>query len=85
MEAIRKALGESKLDFIGYSYGTRLAALYAQTYPTTNGRVVLDASVALTHSAIELFEWQLQPHENNLRLFAELCQSHRGGEPILPA
>ncbi len=82
MELIRKALGESQLDFIGYSYGTRLAGLYAQTYPTTTGRVVLDASLPNTHGAAELFEEQLMPHENNLRLFAEICQSHSDCDPV---
>lgn len=82
MEIIRKALGESQLDFIGYSYGTRLAGLYAQTYPTTTGRVVLDASLPPTHGAKELFEGQLAAHENNLELFAEACQSHSVCDPV---
>ena len=81
MELMRKALGESQLDFIGYSYGTRLAALYAQNYPTTTGRIVLDASLPPTHGNIELFEGQLVPHERNLQLFADLCQSHSECDP----
>lgn len=81
MELIRKALGEAELNFIGYSYGTRLAGLYAQTFPTTTGRMVLDASVSPGHGVVELFEGQLEPHENNLRLFAELCKSHSDCDP----
>ena len=82
MDLIRQALDESSLNFIGYSYGTRLAGLYAQTYPGTTGRVVLDASVPPTHSVLELFEGQLVPHENNLELFAQLCVSHSDCDPV---
>lgn len=45
MDAIRIALGEPKLTFLGMSYGTQLAAQYAQTYPETTRAVVLDAPV----------------------------------------
>jgi pimeloyl-ACP methyl ester carboxylesterase len=45
MEEIRKALRESKLNFYGGSYGTRLGSLYAHMFPATAGRIVLDASV----------------------------------------
>ena len=43
MDEIRKALGEEKINFIGYSYGTRLAALYAQEYPQHTRAFILDA------------------------------------------
>ena len=46
MDAMRQALGQAKFNFLGVSYGTRLAALYAHTFPESVGRIVLDASVA---------------------------------------
>ena len=45
MDAIRKATGEEKMHYLGYSYGTRLGALYLQTYPENSGHFVLDGSV----------------------------------------
>ena len=42
LEAIRIALGDPKLDYLGYSYGTVVGATYAQMFPTTVGRLVLD-------------------------------------------
>jgi pimeloyl-ACP methyl ester carboxylesterase len=42
MEAIRVALGEPLLDYLGYSYGATLGAAYAAQYPDTVGRFVLD-------------------------------------------
>lgn len=44
MESIRQALDVEKLNFIGLSYGTRLAALYLQTYPERSEAFILDAS-----------------------------------------
>jgi pimeloyl-ACP methyl ester carboxylesterase len=46
MEAMRQALGEPKLNYLGISYGTRLGSLYAHTYPEHAGAIVLDAAVA---------------------------------------
>jgi pimeloyl-ACP methyl ester carboxylesterase len=42
MESIRIALGESRLDYLGYSYGAVLGASYAAAHPDTVGRFVLD-------------------------------------------
>ncbi len=42
MEAIRVALGEDQLNFLGYSYGAILGATYAATQPDRVGAFVLD-------------------------------------------
>ena len=41
IEAARKALGYERIDLLGFSYGTRLALLYAQRYPERVGRSLL--------------------------------------------
>ncbi|EUA31036.1 alpha/beta hydrolase fold family protein [Mycobacterium xenopi 3993] len=38
LDAIRKAVGDEKLTFLGYSYGTRIGSAYAEAYPRTSGR-----------------------------------------------
>ncbi|WP_079064429.1 alpha/beta hydrolase [Streptomyces sp. NRRL F-4489] len=43
MERLRQALGERKLSAWGQSYGTYVAAVYAQTYPERTDRWVLDS------------------------------------------
>ncbi|MEU5975901.1 alpha/beta hydrolase [Streptomyces sp. NPDC047315] len=45
MDAIRAALGEPKLSYVGYSYGTYLGAVYAQLFPQRADRIVLDSAV----------------------------------------
>ncbi|MEV4149305.1 alpha/beta fold hydrolase [Amycolatopsis sp. NPDC049691] len=45
MDLIRALLGDEKLNYLGYSYGTWLGAKYASLFPEHAGRVVLDSSV----------------------------------------
>jgi pimeloyl-ACP methyl ester carboxylesterase len=45
MDLLRAALGDSKLNFLGKSYGTYLGTLYAQFFPDKVGRMVLDGAL----------------------------------------
>jgi pimeloyl-ACP methyl ester carboxylesterase len=45
MDAIRQALGERKLNYYGFSYGTYLGQVYATLHPERVGRMVLDSNV----------------------------------------
>ncbi|GAA2909171.1 alpha/beta hydrolase [Streptosporangium fragile] len=45
MDQIRAALGESKISYLGYSYGTYLGAVYATLFPDRVKRLVLDSVV----------------------------------------
>jgi pimeloyl-ACP methyl ester carboxylesterase len=42
LDVVRAALGEKKLNYLGYSYGTYLGTVYAGLYPATVGRMVFD-------------------------------------------
>ena len=44
MDVIRAALGEAKLNFLGYSYGTFLGTVYAGLFPSHVGKMVLDGA-----------------------------------------
>ena len=39
MDVIRQALGDKKLNYLGFSYGTRLGAVYAAQFPGKVGRM----------------------------------------------
>ena len=45
MESIRLALGKSKINFYGFSYGTYLGSVYMTLHPNRVGRFVLDSTV----------------------------------------
>ncbi|WP_235921781.1 alpha/beta hydrolase [Lentzea tibetensis] len=45
MDVLRGALGEQKLNYLGYSYGTYLGAVYGTLFPAHLDRSVLDSAV----------------------------------------
>ena len=42
LDVVRAALGQKRLDYLGYSYGTDLGLVYEALFPAHIGRVVLD-------------------------------------------
>ncbi|GGY33841.1 alpha/beta hydrolase [Streptomyces djakartensis] len=53
MDVIRAALGDDKLNYLGFSYGSRLGAVYAAQFPGKVGRMVLDGVDTLTEPLTE--------------------------------
>ncbi|MFF7456563.1 alpha/beta hydrolase [Kitasatospora sp. NPDC008115] len=45
MDVVRAALGERKISYFGYSYGTYLGAVYTQMFPRRADRFVLDSAL----------------------------------------
>lgn len=45
MDMIRAGLGEQKINYLGYSYGTYLGSVYATMFPKNSRRFVLDSAV----------------------------------------
>ncbi|WEB45038.1 alpha/beta fold hydrolase [Streptomyces yunnanensis] len=45
MDVIRAVLGEKKISYLGFSYGTYLGAVYTQMFPQRTDRFVLDSAV----------------------------------------
>lgn len=45
LDAIRSALGDQKLTYLGYSYGTRIGSAYAEAYPQNVRAMILDGAV----------------------------------------
>ena len=45
MEQLRQGLGDEKLNYLGFSYGSYLGTLYAQAFPQFVGRFVLDGAI----------------------------------------
>jgi pimeloyl-ACP methyl ester carboxylesterase len=53
MDVLRSALGDDKLTYIGYSYGTRIGAAYAEAFPRNVRALVLDGAVDPNQSATD--------------------------------
>lgn len=45
MDSIRRALGQKKINYLGYSYGTYLGSAYATMFPSKVRRLVLDSMI----------------------------------------
>ncbi|MEV7189950.1 alpha/beta hydrolase [Kitasatospora sp. NPDC093102] len=45
MDVVRAALGERRISYFGYSYGTYLGAAYTQMFPQRSDRFVLDSAL----------------------------------------
>lgn len=60
MDQIRLALGQRKISYLGYSYGTYLGSVYASLFPNRTDRFVLDSSVGTQWVWREQFRnWRL--------------------------
>jgi len=73
MEEIRLAMGDDELNFIGYSYGTRLASLYLQQFPQSSGRMILDGSLPPDPGLFGLAEGGLAPAQANIERMLSFC------------
>lgn len=85
LDRIRAALGEERLTYLGYSYGTLLGALYADRFPDRVGAMVLDGAIDPSLDAEAQQVEQAVGFERALRRFLvacardDECQFHRGG------
>ena len=77
MDLIRAALGDQKLTYFGFSYGTFLGLHYAQIFPTHVRAIVLDGPVDPTLSASDLLYAQLGAFEQNLQAFLSDCRARK--------
>ena len=73
MEVMRRALGEDRLDYLGFSYGTRLGAVYAAQFPDSVGRMVLDGVDTLTESLTEQGLAGARGQQTALENFLDWC------------
>lgn len=74
LDLLRQIFGSEKLDYLGYSYGTYLGAVYASKYPNNIGHMVLDAPVNMDDGVHVL---QAKGFDDSLQLFAKWCANKK--------
>jgi pimeloyl-ACP methyl ester carboxylesterase len=85
LDLLRQAVGDEKLTYVGFSYGTLIGALYAERFPDRIRALVLDGAVDPSQSLHEFRSDQAVAFEGALNRFladcAERpsCQFHEGG------
>ena len=78
MDVMRALVGDKDLNYLGYSYGTYLGAVYAELFPDNIGRVVLDSAMDPTMSRQEPTEGDAAAAEQALRTYIESQQGQAG-------
>jgi pimeloyl-ACP methyl ester carboxylesterase len=73
MDLTRAVLGDKKLNYLGYSYGTFLGATYADLYPKKTGRLVLDGALDPATTDFTVTDIQAKGFENALRDWLKSC------------
>jgi pimeloyl-ACP methyl ester carboxylesterase len=73
MDLLRAVLGDEKLNFLGYSYGTFLGATYADLYPEKTGRLVLDGAVDPSTTDFDVTKTQAVGFENAFKAYLADC------------
>ena len=76
MDRLRAALGDDRLTYLGFSYGTVIGAVYAQMFPDHVGRLVLDSPVDLSASALDELRANAAGFEGALDAFLADCAEH---------
>ena len=77
MDVIRAALGDQKLTYLGFSYGTFLGENYAHLFPTHVRALALDGVIDPTLSPNDLLYAQLVGFEQNLQAFLADCRARK--------
>jgi pimeloyl-ACP methyl ester carboxylesterase len=78
MDVLRAALGDSKLTYLGKSYGTYLGAWYAQLFPGRVRALVLDGAVDPDTPSLQDDITQADGFEVAFRSFAAWCVTSAG-------
>ncbi|MBU4465286.1 MAG: alpha/beta hydrolase, partial [Actinobacteria bacterium] len=75
LDLLRGVLGDKKLNYLGYSYGTFLGATYAKLFPQRAGRLVLDGAIDPSVSGLDVSTTQAIGFESALRAYMASCLS----------
>ena len=77
LDSIRISLGEEKLNYLGFSYGTLIGALYADRYPDRVRTMALDGALDPSLTLTQLRAGQARGFETELNRFLNACASRR--------
>lgn len=78
MDVVRAVVGDATLNYLGYSYGTKLGATYAALFPHQVGRMVLDSALDPTVDGDQMSAGQAAGFESALRAYVTDCLGGSG-------
>ncbi|MHC6595052.1 alpha/beta hydrolase [Arthrobacter sp. C152] len=74
LDVLRAVVNDTKLNYLGYSYGTFLGSTYASLFPDNVGRMVLDGALDPSISNEDLTSGQARAFEKAIRSYVASCQ-----------
>lgn len=75
LDLLRQAVGDPRLNYIGYSYGSYLGATYANLFPMQVRAMVLDSVVEpAAYASARMFEWNHDSADMVLQQFFLQCE-----------
>ena len=86
LDRIRASLGDDKLTYVGFSYGTLIGSMYADKYPDKIRALVLDGALDPSLTEVQLRTGQAKAFEKELSRFFAWCSGttkcafHEGGQ-----
>ncbi len=75
IDVMRSALGDEKLTYLGYSYGTRIGYTYAETFPGNVRALLLDGAIDPEQDMLDSLVGQAEGFGNTFDRFVEWCVS----------
>ena len=88
LDSIRAAVGDDKLSYLGFSYGTLIGSMYADKYPDKIRAMVLDGALDPSLDEVQLRTGQAKAFEGALRRMLAKCSKstacpfHEGGKSL---
>lgn len=78
IDVMRHLVGDPKLYYAGFSYGTSLGTQYADTFPENTGRLILDGAVDTSIGSARMSYDQSLGFETAMRRYVEDCMEGTG-------
>ncbi|MPZ67328.1 MAG: alpha/beta fold hydrolase [Pseudonocardiaceae bacterium] len=78
MDVLRAVLGDEKLTYLGYSYGTRIGTEYAEQFPGNVRAMVLDGAVDPNEPLVESLVKQGAGFQSSFDAFIDWCLPRQG-------
>lgn len=73
MDVIRSVLGDKRLTYLGYSYGTRIGSEYAEEFPRNVRAMVLDGAIDPGQGVVSAMVSQAEGFQRAFNDFAKWC------------
>ncbi|WP_410623162.1 alpha/beta hydrolase [Amycolatopsis sp. cmx-8-4] len=77
LDVLRAALGDEKLTYLGYSYGTQIGAAYAEAFPRHVRALLLDGAVDPAQDIAESLVTQMAGFQDAFTEFGKWCAARR--------